>query len=1137
MNKFLSLLKNKIIVFDGAMGTSIQSKNLSSDDFWGKNGCNEILIFSKPSIIQDIHSSFLEVGCDVIETDTFGASKLVLQEYGLGKKTYALNKKAAEIAREVADDFSTPSHPRFVSGSIGPGNKLPSLGQTDFTTLATSYSEQIDGLVDGGVDMIQIETAQDLLQIKSALWAVFQVFQNKKKCIPIIVQLTMEKKGRTLLGTDMLTALTTLEPFDINIIGLNCGSGPQSMSEHVRVLSHDSPRYISVIPNAGMPKNKAGKLVYDLSPEDFVTPLYNYVKKWGVNIVGGCCGTDPRHIKLLVEVVKGVSPLKREPKFLPASSSSLYDIQRFSVTPGPLIIGERTNAQGSKSFRGLLEKENWEEMVEVALKQEKEGAHLLDISVALVERNEKEDMKKLLFRLNKEIKIPLMIDTTNFTVMEEALKMISGKAMINSVNFEEGEEKVKKVMNLCKKLGAGLVGLAIDEDGMAFSVEKKFDIARRFYQLALKENFNPSNLFFDTLTFSLASGERQYFEAGKNSLEAIQRIKIEIPQIYTILGISNISFGLKSELRKVLNSVFLHFALESGLDAAILHAGKIIPLSEISLSQRKFCEDIIFNHRTLEYDPLQELLNLSSTKENKELKNKEIDSLPPGESLTQHIIKGSKYKLEKTLEKALKQYSPIEIINRFLLAGMKRVGQLFESGEMQLPFVLKSAEIMKFAVSYLEKYMPQKEKNYRSSIILATVQGDVHDIGKNLAGIILGNNGFRVIDLGVKQSAEQIIQANKKYQPDYIGLSGLLVKSALIMKDDLEIFKERKISIPVICGGAALSNSYVIEQLDPAYTGKVYYASDAFAGLKIMQGTTKEKRVPSLNLKNNSIVTSTLSRKGVFLKEGKILPSDIPTPPFWGTKIVEDISLSSLFPYINKKSLYFKQWQLKLNNKHNSLASIRAEGETILRRLQKQVLKELLIEPKVVYGYFPVQSQGNSLLVFDQKMDKPKMELVFPRQKYKPHLSIADYFIKYSPSKKKDVISLMLVTIGKKVVEKSSILFKNNAYQDYLYWHGFTVVMAEALAEFWHQQIRKELLIAGPDAPEIEGLFKKEYQGARYSPGYPAWPSIEQQREICILLRPERIGVQLSETWQLIPEFSISALIVHHPQARYFTCK
>jgi len=1134
MNKFLPLLKNKIIVFDGAMGTTIQSKNLSSDDFWGKNGCNEILVFSKPSIIQDIHSSFLEVGCDVIETNTFGANKLVLQEYGLGEKTYALNKKAAEIAREVADDFSNSSHPRFVSGSIGPGNKLPSLGQIDFNALANSYSEQIEGLVDGGVDMIQIETAQDLLQIKSTLWAVFQVFQKKKKHIPIIVQLTMEEKGRTLLGTDMLTALTTLEPFSIDIIGLNCGTGPQSMSEHVRVLSHNSPRYISVIPNAGMPKNRAGELVYDLSPEDFTTPLYNYVKNWGVNIVGGCCGTDPRHIKRLVEAVKGLSPLKREPKFLPAASS-LYNTQKFSVTPGPLIIGERTNAQGSKSFRGLLEEENWEEMVEVALKQEKEGAHLLDISVALVERNEKEDMKKLLFRLNKEVKIPLMIDTTNFTVMEEALKVVSGKAIINSVNFEEGEEKVKKVMDLCKKLGAGLVGLAIDEEGMAFSVEKKLNIARRFYQLALKEGLNPSNLFFDTLTFSLASGDRQYFEAGKNSLEAIQRIKKEIPQIYTILGISNVSFGLKSELRKILNSVFLYFALQSGLDAAILHAGKIIPLNEISFSQRKFCEDIIFNHRTLEYDPLQELLNLSSTKKNKELKNREIDSLPPGESLTQHIIKGSKYKLEETLGKALNKYSPIEIINRFLLSGMKSVGQLFESGEMQLPFVLKSAEIMKFAVSYLERYMPQKEKSYRSSIILATVQGDVHDIGKNLAGIILGNNGFRVIDLGVKQSAEQIIQANKKYKPDYIGLSGLLVKSALIMKDDLEIFKERKISIPVICGGAALSHSYVIEQLDPAYSGKVYYASNAFAGLKIMQRIAEKKTVPSLNSKNNFLISTTLSRKNISLKEEKILPSNIPTPPFWGTKIVEDISISSLFPYINKKSLYFKQWQLKLNNQHNSLASIKAEGETILKRLQKQALKESSIEPKVVYGYFPVQSQGNSLLVFNQKMDKPKIELVFPRQKYKSHLSIADYFIKHSPSKKKDVISLMLVTIGEKAVEKSRLLFKNNVYQEYLYWHGFTAVMAEALAEFWHQQIRKELSIAGSDASEIEGLFRNEYQGARYSPGYPTWPFIEQQKEIYILLNPKRIGVELSESWQLIPELSISAIIVHHPQARYFS--
>src|SRR5665648_915616 len=1064
MNKFLSLLKDKIIVLDGAMGTSIQAKNLNPDDFLGRNGCNEILVFSKTHIIQDIHSSFLEAGCDVIETDTFGASKLVLQEYDLAEKTYALNKKAAEIAREVASDFSTPSHPRFVSGSIGPGNKLPTLAQIDFDTLATSYAVQIEGLVDGQVDMIQIETAQDLLQIKAALLADFRVLRKKKKHLPVIVQLTMEEKGRTLLGTDMLTALTVLEPLDIDIIGLNCGTGPQSMNEHVRTLSHNSPRYISVIPNAGKPENRKGKLVYKLSPEDFTTPLYHYVKDWGVNIVGGCCGTTPQHIKSLVEAVKGLSPRKRIPKFLP-SASSLYSIQNFSVTPRPLIIGERTNAQGSKSFRELLQKEDWEEMVEIAIEQQKEGAHLLDVNVALAGRKEEEDMNK---------------------------------------------------------------------KGMAFSVERKIQIARRFFQLALKEGMEASNLFFDTLTFSLVSGDKQYFEAGKNTLEAIHRIKIDIPQIYTILGISNISFGLKPALRKILNSVFLHFALEAGLDAAILHAGKIVPLNEVSPSQMKVCQDLIFNHRNSEYDPLQELINFSSPGESKELKIREIASLPPEQSLPQHIIRGSKYNLEKALDQALKKYSPLEIINHFLLDGMQKVGQLFESGEMQLPFVLKSAEVMKFAVSYLEKFMLQKEKSYRGSMVLATVQGDVHDIGKNLAGIILSSNGFRVIDLGVKQSAEEIMQAIKKYHPDCIGLSGLLVKSVMIMKEDLEIFQGRGISLPVICGGAALSHDYVNKQLKPAYAGEVYYAPDAFAGLKIMQEMTGKKTVssPNLNLKKHSTIP--LSRKSSSPKEEKILPATIPNPPFWGTKIVKDISLSSLFPYINKKSLYFKQWQLKFNKQHNSLSSVKVEGGTILKRLQQQALKDSSLQPKVVYGYFPVQSKGNSLLIFDLKMDKPEIELSFPRQQHKPYLSIVDYFKKYT-SGKKDVICLMLITMGAKAVEKSRLLFKNNAYQDYLYWHGFTVAMTEALAEFWHQQIRKELLIAVSDAPEIEGLFKKEYRGVRYSPGYPAWPSIEQQREICTLLRPERIGVQLSETWQLIPEFSISALIVHHPQARYFS--
>jgi 5-methyltetrahydrofolate--homocysteine methyltransferase len=1154
------------------------------------------LVLSKPNIIKEIHSSFLEVGCQVIETDTFGANKVVSQDYNLAEKTYQINKRAAEIAKEVANDFSSSNFPRFVSGSVGPGNKLPTLEQIDFDTLTKSYQIQIEGLIDGNVDMIQIETAQDLLQIKAALFATFKVFQKKKLKIPIIVQVTMAENGKMLVGSDMLTALTVLEPYDIDVIGLNCGTGPKSMKEHVRILSHYSPKYISVIPNAGLPENINGKIVYKLSSEEFSDTLAHYVKDFGVNIVGGCCGTTPNHLKALVDAVKDISPLKRSPQLEP-SATSLYDIQNFSVSPKPLIIGERTNANGSKRFREFLKNEDWDKMVEIALDQQREGAHLLDVSTAYVGRDEKTDMSRLIFRLNKEIEIPLMIDTIDVSVMEEALKRISGKAIINSVNFEDGVDKVKTVISLCKDFGAALVCLAIDEDGMAFSVEKKIEIARRFYNLAINCGMNPSNLFFDTLTFSLGTRDEQYFNAAKNSLAAIHRIKIGIPEMFTILGISNVSYGLNTGLRKVLNSVFFHYAIESGLDAAILHAGNIISLHEISQNERKLCNELIFNNRKPDYDPLKGLIELFTEKWGKEKKKREIRTLCIEELLPNQIINGTKYNLEKTLDEALKKYKPIEIINHFLLKGMEKVGKLFDSGEMQLPFVLKSSEVMKTAVGYLEKYMPKIEMKYKGSIILATVKGDVHDIGKNLAGVILSNNGIKVIDLGVKQTADNIIQAIRKFNPDCVGLSGLLVKSTMIMKEDLEIFNEENISIPVICGGAALFKQYVKTQLNTLYKGDVYYAADAFDGLRIMQNLIKEKGLSKLRQKlNTSISNAKEVREKVpeekirvysrpfAVSKSTLTQATIPSPPFWGTKIIKNIPLSRIFPYINKKSLYFKQWQLKMKPDNQETCiwefslprwiqipkskflgqNVIQRGDSILKKMKSQAIAESIIQPKVVYGYFPCLATEDSLIIFYPKSDKVRLEFYFPRQKNEPYLSITDYFQpkadeplahrKYG-SQEKDVVAIMLVTIGKEASEKSKELLENDSYENYLYWHGFSVVMAEALAEYWHKEIRKELQIDKADSREIVrqlpvrrpdnprfnrggmegGADRKEYQGARYSLGYPSCPDIEQQRKIFMLLKPERIGVTLSETFQLIPEQSISAFIVHHPQARYFS--
>ncbi|MBU2523855.1 methionine synthase [Patescibacteria group bacterium] len=836
-----SVCKERILVFDGAMGTMIQGYNLDEDAYLGKNGCSEILNASRPNVIKEIHAKYFEVGADMVETNTFGANSVVLKEYDLENRAYELNKKAAQIARSCADDFSTSNKPRWVAGSIGPGTKLPSLKQISFDELKNSYEIQTEGLIDGGADLILIETAQDLLQVKAALVGVYSAFGTKKQKLPVMVQVTIEKNGKMLVGSDMLTAIVTLSDFPIDVLGLNCAMGPKQMSDHLKTLADHWQGLISVLPNAGMPNIKDGKMTYDLPIDEFADELEYFARDIGANIVGGCCGTSPEYIKKLSELVKNVVPKERAHHLKP-SASSLYNIVAFDSEPKPLIIGERINANGSKKFRNYLLEEDYDGMIAVAQKQQKEGAHILDVCVSYTGLDEKNIMSNLTERLNTDIQRPLMIDSTDPIVIEEALKKIAGKSIINSVNLEDGGDKLRKTFSLCKKYGAAVVALTIDEEGMAKTVDKKIQIAERIFRIAEDEfDIRGHNIFFDFLTFTLGSGDDEYRNAAVETINAIKQFKLKHPQTNTILGVSNVSFGLKPDLRQRLNSVFLAKAIEYGLDAAILHAGKITPLYKIPDDEREILNNLIFNKWTFENDPLKYLLNFYEKHEIKEIKADEKKALTVEERLMLRIVEGNKNDIDRDLNEALKKHKPLMIINKILLAGMQKVGELFGDGEMQLPFVLQSAATMKAAVNYLEPYIEKTDSRKKGSIIMATVKGDVHDIGKNLVDIILSNNGFEVINIGVKKDIEEIISAYKKNNADAIGMSGLLVQSTIVMRENLEEMNRRGINPPVILGGAALTRNYVEDTLQKIYDGDVYYANDVFDGLKILTEIIEKK--------------------------------------------------------------------------------------------------------------------------------------------------------------------------------------------------------------------------------------------------------------------------------------------------------
>jgi|WetSurMetagenome_2_1015567.scaffolds.fasta_scaffold15282_1 5-methyltetrahydrofolate--homocysteine methyltransferase len=1173
MKSFLDILQEKVLVFDGATGTHLQGQNLTPDDFGGENlaGCNEYLVISKPSAVEKMHRDYLEAGCDIIETNTFGGTNVVLAEYDLADKAYELNLKAAQLAKRIAQEYSQSGHLRFVAGSMGPGTKLPSLGHISFQELAKAYEIQARGLVEGGADLLSIETCQDVLQAKAALYGVFEYFSQTKKKIPLIVSVTIESMGTMLLGTEISAALTSLEPYDIDIFGMNCATGPKEMSEHVRTLVETSPKPVFVMPNAGLPENVGGMAHYHLTPDEMTHYLSHFVKDLGVNIVGGCCGTTPEHIRKLVEAVGHLAPKQRVYNFIP-SASSLYQSAPFRIENPPALIGERTNANGSKLFRDLLAKEDWESIVAMGRDQVKEGAHMLDVCAAYVGRNEAADMREIITRFNKQVTIPLVIDSTEANVIEEALQRIAGKAVINSINMEDGEERINSIVPLCKKYGAAVIALTIDEQGMAKTAEAKLAVAKRIYDLVvLKYKMKAHDLIFDTLTFTLGSGDGEFRRSAIETIQAIRLIKKEFPEVHTSLGVSNVSFGLSPVSRQVLNSVFLHYAIEAGLDMAIVHASKILPLYKIDEKGRELARQLMFDERRYEgegesrklvFDPLTEFMAHFAGKKKEESEAKVITGTIE-ERLKNRIIDGNKVGLHADLDDARKTFSPLEIINTFLLDGMKVVGDLFGSGQMQLPFVLQSAEVMKSAVAYLEPFMEKKDQGQKGTMVIATVKGDVHDIGKNLVDIILTNNGYKVVNLGIKCPIEKMIQAAKEHGADAIGMSGLLVKSTLVMKENLEVLNEQDLTIPVILGGAALTRRYVEQDLKPVYKGKVFYANDAFDGLKLMekikQGATEvdnngtqEETVDEDKLVGSEAKIALMQTEELQTPKRSKIRSDveIPKPPFWGSKIVENIPLDNIFRYVNETALIRGQWRI-IRGKRSEEEYRKILEEQIYPELEEMKAKaksNKLLQPKVVYGYFPCQSDGNDLIIYTLPAEFSKsasidpislvewMRFSFPRQKDDRFLCISDYFASLN-SGRLDVVAFHMVTMGKEASEYAKKLYDSHEYKDYLYFHGLSVESAEALAELWHKKIREELGIANKDAPEIKRLFSQGYQGSRFSFGYPACPNLEDHVKLFKLLQPERIGVTMTEGFMLNPEQSTDAIIVHHPEARYFLIK
>ena len=1143
------------------MGTMLQAADPSLDDFQGYEGCNEILNVTRPELVASVHDAYFAVGVDCVETNTFGANLANLGEYDITDRIYELAEAGAAIARKVADGWSTPAHPRWVLGSVGPGTKLPSLGHAPYALLRDAYQQQVAGLVAGGADAILIETAQDLLQAKAAIVGAKRALAEAGVPLPIFAQVTVETTGTMLLGSEIGAALTALEPLGVDMIGLNCATGPAEMSEHLRTLSKSATIGISAMPNAGLPVLTADGAHYPLSPAELADAHDAFTRDYGLTLVGGCCGTTPEHLRHVVERVRGREITTRRPHH-EAAAASLYQSVPFRQDTAYLSIGERTNANGSKAFREAMLEARWDDCIEIARDQIRDGAHLLDLCIDYVGRDGVADMRELAGRLATASTLPIVLDSTEPAVLEAGLEMLGGRAVVNSVNYEDGDgpdSRMRRIMPLVVEHGAGVVALTIDEEGQARTAEWKVRVADRLIR-DLRDHWGMSvgDILVDTLTFPIATGQEETRRDGIETLEAIRQIKTMYPDVQTTLGLSNVSFGLNPAARQVLNSVFLHECMAAGLDSAIVHASKILPMSKIPDEQRHVALDLVYDRRRyaddglVTYDPLQRFLELFEGVEARSLsasKAEELAALPLFERLERRIIDGERQGLEADLDAALDERPALEIVNDTLLAGMKVVGDLFASGEMQLPFVLQSAEVMKTAVAHLEPHMERSDEEGKGTMVLATVKGDVHDIGKNLVDIILTNNGYTVVNIGIKQPISTIIEAAETHDADVIGMSGLLVKSTVIMKENLEEMNSRGIAsrFPVVLGGAALTRSYVEQDLAEVYDGDVRYARDAFEGLRLMDAFMAVKRgVPGATLperRERRVTTAarpaTTDPADMPARSDVAIDVEVPTPPFWGDRVVKGVSLAEYVPYIDERALFLGQWGLKPTRGDGPSYEelVETEGRPRLRAWLDRIKTESMIEPAVVYGYFPCYSDGDDLVVLHHEGPAEGTERArfrFPRQRRDRHLCLSDFF-RPKESGQTDVVAFHVVTMGEAASQATGALFETDSYRDYLELHGLSVQLTEALAEYWHARVREELGLAALDSTDMDYLIAKQgYRGSRYSFGYPACPDLEQQTMLMDLLDPARIGVELSEEFQLHPEQSTSAIIVHHPEAKYF---
>lgn len=1155
----LETIKKRPLIIDGAMGTQLQDRSdrITAEQWEGNEGCNELLNVTAPEILEEIFGAYLTAGADFITTNTFGSFSWVLDEYDISHRAYELTKAGAELVKKQCEKFSTPEHPRFVLGSIGPGTKLPSLGHIHYDEMLKGYTEAALALIDGGTDVFLLETCQDPLQIKAALHACEAANQERGTSLPIMVSATIELAGTMLIGTDAQTIATIMEPFDIISLGFNCGTGPEQYGKHIKTLSEVWGKPISVHANAGLPQNRGGYTFYPMGPDEFADKQESFLAFDGVAFLGGCCGTTPQHIRALVNRVSSIAP-KAACGSQPTALASLFNTVPLMQDPAPLLIGERSNATGSKAFRELLLAEDYEGTLSVGQQQVRAGAHVLDVSVGFAGRDETRDMNKVIGLYAQKIPLPLMPDSTQTAALEEALKMIGGKPIINSVNLEDGIEKFDAVCSLAKKFGASLVCLTIDEVGMAKTLEHKLEVAERIYERATQlHGIKAEDLVFDVLTFTLGSGDEEYRDAGIQTIDAIRELRLRHPEVGTTLGLSNISFGLDKDARPYLNSIFLDHCIKAGLTSVIINVKHIIPLNKIPEEDQEICNNLIFNKKE-NGQALFDFIEHFSAKESvdSEAEDEAFNALSDEEKIAKLLMDGDKERMIPLVEAVRHSIAPEVIVNEILIDAMKVVGELFGSGQMQLPFVLQSAETMKATVDYLNPHLPKQEKETETTLVLGTVKGDVHDVGKNLVDIILTNNGYKVINLGIKVELESFLETLKSSNASAIGMSGLLVKSTQVMKDNLDAMKEAGITIPILLGGAALTRSFIDDFCRPAYDGPIFYCKDAFDGVTAMSrieagnfDTNLHGHIPQeeqMQTKKERIIPP--------FEEIKMPSRDIPTPvpPFWGRRVMEvgrDFPIELAFEWINHKMLFKQRWGYSSKGMDKAAYEKQLEEKVwpAYERIKKIFIDEQLFEPTVIYGYYPVRSDDTTLLVFDETegfnslheinreplkevIGRANHQFTFPRQGKKPHRALSDFF----HADQHDVLAMTCVSAGSKISAYEKELYDKGEYTEYYMVHGLGVELAEALAEIVHKQIRMDLNVCENEKPVLSDVRMNKYQGARYSFGYPACPDLELNQPLFELLRPEEFGIELSETFQIHPEQSTSALVVYHPNATYY---